>query len=114
MQMPSWSPELTLVKSVEKIYRAGADCAASVPIVASHILAKIIPKEEEELGLLYEDLEIKPFAVDKRSRLVGRTLEEIDLPGRFGCRIAAMERRGQAIAAMDQKTMVEEGILEHW
>jgi Trk K+ transport system NAD-binding subunit len=97
------------VKSVEKIYRAGADYVASVPIVASHMLAKIIQKEEEELGLLYEDLEIKLFAVDKRSRLVGRTLEEIDLPGRFGCRIAALERRGQAIAAMDPKTMVERG-----
>ncbi len=70
------------VKSVEKIYRAGADYVASVPIVASHMLAKIIQKEEEELGLLYEDLEIKLFAVDKRSRLVGRTLEEIDLPGK--------------------------------
>ena len=30
------------LKSAEKIYRAGADYVASVPIVASHMLAKII------------------------------------------------------------------------
>lgn len=40
------------VESVKKIYRAGADYVASVPIVASHMLGKIIEHEKEELGLL--------------------------------------------------------------
>lgn len=97
------------VKSVEKIYRAGADYVASVPIVASHMLAKIVQDEEEELDLLYEDLELKHLRVRVRSDLVGKTLGEMDLPGRFGVRVVAIERVGLATAALDQETTVEEG-----
>lgn len=95
------------VRSAEKIYRAGADYVASVPIVASHMLAKIVQDEEEELALLYEDLELKIVRVEKASRLAGKTLRELNLPGRFGCRVVAMERRGHAIAMLDQSTMTE-------
>jgi voltage-gated potassium channel len=97
------------VKSAEKIYRAGADYVASVPIVASHMLAKIIQDEEEELALLYEDLELELFTVGKKSDMAGRTLAEIDLPGRFGCRPVALERKGQAMAMLEGDTLVESG-----
>jgi len=97
------------LKSAEKIYRAGADYVASVPIVASHMLARIIQGEEEKLDLLYEDLELKIFHVSKKSRLAGRTLAELDLPQRFGCRAVALERMGQAMAVPDTKTAVEGG-----
>ena len=97
------------LKSAEKIYRAGADYVASVPIVASHMLARIIQGEEEKLDLLYEDLELKIFHVGKRSRLAGRTLVKLDLPQRFGCRAVALERMGQAMAVPDTKTVVEGG-----
>jgi len=97
------------VKSAEKIYRAGADYVASVPIVASHMLAKIIQDEEEELSLLYEDLELELFTVGKKSDMAGRTLAEIDLPVRFGCRPVALERKGQAMAMLESGTLVESG-----
>ena len=97
------------LRSAENIYRAGADYVASVPIVASHMLARIIQGEEEKLDLLYEDLELKIFHVSKRSRLAGRTLVELDLPEKFGCRAVALERMGQAIAVPDTKTVVEGG-----
>ncbi|MBN1235223.1 MAG: NAD-binding protein [Methanotrichaceae archaeon] len=97
------------LKSAEKIYRAGADYVASVPIVASHMLARIIQGEEEKLDLLYEDLELKIFHVRKRSRMAGKTLVELDLPQRFGCRVVAMERTGQAMAVPDTETVVEAG-----
>ena len=97
------------LRSAENIYRAGADYVASVPIVASHMLARIIQGEEEKLDLLYEDLELKIFHVSKRSRLAGRTLAELDLPQRFGCRAVALERMGQAIAVPDTKTVVKGG-----
>ncbi len=97
------------VKSVEKIYKAGADYVACVPIVASHMLAKIIQEEEEELTLLYEDVELKLFNVGKKSSLKGKSLKDLDLPGRFGCSIAAIEKKGRAIAATDQGILVEEG-----
>ncbi len=97
------------VKSAEKIYRAGADYVASVPIVASHMLAKIVQDEEEELALLYEDLELKIIKVGKKCRLEGKTLGEIDLPGRFGCRAVAMERGDQAITKLDRNIVIESG-----
>ena len=92
------------LKSAEKIYRAGADYVASVP---SHMLAKIIQGDEEELDLLYEDLELKIFHVGKRSGVIGWTLEELDLSHHFGCRVVALERMGQAIAIPDPKTVVQ-------
>jgi len=97
------------VKSVERIYRAGADYVASVPIVASHMLAKIVQDEEEELDLLYEDLELKHLKVTRGSSLVGASLGEMDLPGRFGVRVVAIERAGMATAALDQETTIERG-----
>ena len=97
------------VKSAEKIYRAGADYVASVPIVASHMLARIIQEKEEELDLLYEDLELKIVHVEKWSQIARKTLEELNLPIKFSCRVVAMERMGQAIAVPDQKTVVKEG-----
>lgn len=99
------------VESAEKIYRAGADYVASVPTVASHLLAKIIEHEKEELGLLYEDLELKVFTVAKSSRIAGRSLGEIDLPTRFGCGVVAIERGGEAIGAVKQDTVIVEGDL---
>jgi len=97
------------LRSAENIYRAGADYVASLPIVASHMLARIIQGEDGKLDLLYEDLELKIFHVRKRSGLAGRTLIELDLPLRFGCRVVALERMGQAMAVPDTKTVVEGG-----
>ncbi len=97
------------VESVKKIYRAGADYVASVPIVASHMLAKIVEHEKEELGLLYENIDLEIIAVDRRSGLAGRSLGEIDLPGRFGLVVVAIERAGLVLAAVDQNTVIEEG-----
>jgi voltage-gated potassium channel len=97
------------VKSAEKIYQAGADYVASVPIVASHMLAKIIQDEEEELNLLYDDLELKVFDVGRRSRLAGWTLGELNLPGRFGCRVVALERMTETVAVPDSNTLIKGG-----
>ena len=97
------------LRSGENIYRAGADYVASLPIVASHMLARIVQGDEGELDLLYEDLELKIFHVRKRSRMTGRTLAELDLPERFSCRVVAMERMGRATALPNRETVIESG-----
>jgi Trk K+ transport system NAD-binding subunit len=97
------------VRSAEKMYKAGADYVASVPVIASHMLAKIIQNEEEELALLYEDLELKLFTVSARSGMARRTLREMDLPGRFGCALAAVARGGQVAAKLDPSFSIEVG-----
>jgi voltage-gated potassium channel len=97
------------VMSVEKMYKAGADYVASVPVIASHMLAKIIQKEEEELATLYEDLELKLFTVSERSGMANRTLLEMDLTGRFGCALAAVARGGEITALLDPSFSLEIG-----
>ncbi len=73
------------------------------------MLAKIVEHEKEELGLLYENIDLEIIAVDRRSGLAGRSLGEIDLPGRFGLVVVAIERAGLVLAAVDQNTVIEEG-----
>ena len=96
-------------KSAGKIYRAGADYVASVPIIASHMLAKIAQGEEEELDLLHEDLEVKIFEVHNGYGLERKTLASLDIPRRFGCGIVAIERDDEAISGMDMNTVLKRG-----
>ena len=96
-------------KSAEKIYRAGADYVASVPIIASHMLAKIAQGEEEELDLLHEDLEVKIFEVHKGYGLERKTLVSLDIPGRFGCGIVAIKRDDKANSGIDMNKVLKQG-----
>ncbi len=99
------------LNSAEKIYRAGADYVASVPIVASHMLAKIAQKQEEEFTMIYEQLEMSRFRVGWGSRLVGESLGELDLPERLGCTVVAIERDGQGLLSIGPETVVKRGDL---
>ncbi|KQC12625.1 MAG: hypothetical protein APR56_06165, partial [Methanosaeta sp. SDB] len=99
------------LSSAEKIYRAGADYVASVPIVASHMLAKIAQKQEEEFTMIYEELEMARFRVGWGSRLVGKSLGELDLPERLGCTVVAIERDGVGILAIGPETVMKRGDL---
>jgi voltage-gated potassium channel len=73
------------------------------------MLAKIVQDEEEELALLNEDLELKLFHVSRRSNLAGKAIVQLNLLQRFGCRIVAMERAGQATTDIDQSEVIQEG-----
>lgn len=97
------------IKSAEKIYRAGADYVASLPVIASHMLAKIAQGEDEELDLLYEDLEVKIFDVHKGSWLEKKTLGSLGIPERFGCGIVAIEQDGQANPGIDINAALKQG-----
>jgi Trk K+ transport system NAD-binding subunit len=97
------------IKSAEKIYRAGADYVASVPVIASHMLAKIAQGEDEELDLLYEDLIVEIFKVHKGSRLEKKTFGSLDIPGRFGCGVVAIERNSQATPGIDMNMVLKQG-----
>lgn len=94
------------VRSVEKIYRAGADYVASVPIVASHMLMKIAQAEEEDVAMIYEELEVMKFEVKKISSLAGKSLRKNNLPGRFGCTIVAIDRENEVITDIDPDTVI--------
>jgi Trk K+ transport system NAD-binding subunit len=94
-------------RSAKKIYRAGADYVASVPVVAGHMLAKMALGEEEELTLLYEDMELKLFKIHRGSSLIGKKIGKIDPNGIFGCGIAAIERDGTPVTQIDSNLILK-------
>ena len=99
------------LSSAEKIYRAGADYVASVPIVASSMLARIAQRQEEEFTMIYEELEMTRFRVGFGSRLAGKRLSELNLPERFGCTVVAIEREGECLFSIGPETVLKRGDL---
>jgi len=97
------------VNSSDKIYRAGADFVASVPIIASHMLERISQEEDEELDLLYQDLEFRRLKVRSGLGLAGKRIGDLNLPERFGFVIAAMDRNGVAIEGIGKETRIGNG-----
>jgi Trk K+ transport system NAD-binding subunit len=96
-------------RSVDKIYMAGADYVASVSLLTSRILARAAQDDGEELDLLYQDLELERLEIRGLSKLAGRSLGELRILQRFGCRIAAIDRRGQVILDIDGCTVIARG-----
>lgn len=96
-------------RSVDKIYRAGADYVASVSLLTSHILVRAAQGDGEELDLLYQDLELEKLEIRGLSRLAGRSLGELRILQRFGCRIAAIDRQGQVMLEIDRSTVIARG-----
>ncbi len=100
------------VRSSEKLYRAGADYVATVPIVASHILVRIAEDRDEQLAMIYEDLELIQFRVGQRSdALSGKALGGLYLSERVGCTVVAIERDGVGLLDVNPGTVVRAGDL---
>lgn len=115
------NPELIIVaransvKSIEKIYKAGADYVGSLSIVAGQMLAKMTAncmgkscRIDEDI-MLYEGIEIEKCRVDKDSPLDDRSIEELDLEGRIGCTIVGIERGKIIITAIKKQTTIRAG-----
>lgn len=97
------------LQSTEKLYRAGADYVASVPLVASKMLLSIVSPESEDLTILYEGLELRKYMVRRRSPMAHRTLGELALIERFRCTVVAIDRVGDAILSLSGGTEILPG-----
>jgi Trk K+ transport system NAD-binding subunit len=117
----SLNPELTIVaransvKSIDKIYKAGADYVGSLSIVAGQMLAKITAncmgkscRIDEDI-MLYEGIEIEKYHVDRDSFLENRSVEELDLEGHIGCTIVGIERGKLVITTIKRQTTIKAG-----
>ena len=117
----SLNPELTIVaransvKSIDKIYKAGADYVGSLSIVAGQMLAKITAncmgkscRIDEDI-MLYEGIEIEKYHVDRDSFLNNRSVEELDLEGHIGCTIVGIERGKLVITTINRQTTIKAG-----
>ena len=92
------------VKSIDKIYKAGADYVASLSIVAGQVLAKItatcmdsVCADIDEDIMLYEGIGIEKHHVHKGSNLIGKSVAELDIRHTVGCTIIGIERDNNVI-----------------
>jgi voltage-gated potassium channel len=117
----SLNPELTIVaransvKSIDKIYKAGADYVGSLSIVAGQMLAKMTAncmgkscRIDEDI-MLYEGIDIEKHRVDRGSLLDNRSIEELDLEGKIGCTIIGIERGKLVITYIKRQTIIRPG-----
>lgn len=117
----SLNPESTIlaransVKSIDKIYKAGADYVGSLSIVAGQILAKMTANcvgkfcSIDEDIVLYEGIEIEKHHVTKGSFLEKKSIEELNLENKIGCTVIALEREGLAMINLTKQTVIREG-----
>ena len=82
------------VKSIDKIYKAGADYVASLSIVAGQMLARITSMcptglcEGADVDImLYEGIEIEKHLVKDGSKMAGKSVRDLGLTGYTGCRL---------------------------
>lgn len=91
-----------------KIYKAGADYVASLSIVVGQMVAKLaISEHEEDVLMLYEDMAIERYHVEKGSPFAGKTLEELDLRSKVGCTVIAIEKDEKTIIDLHGNTVIE-------
>lgn len=103
------------VKSIDKIYKAGADYVGSLSIVAGQMLAKMSAdcigkacKLDEDI-MLYEGIEIEKHYIEKDSLLDKKSIEDLDLEKKIGCTIIGIERGGIVTITISKQTILHAG-----
>ncbi len=97
-------------KSIDKIYRAGADYVASLSIVAGQMLAHIALGHMEETVTMLEGLEIAMHRVARDSPLVGKSIADAKIRKRIGCTIIGIEENGKTTTKIDPSIIIKEGM----
>ncbi|MPN24713.1 hypothetical protein SDC9_172115 [bioreactor metagenome] len=103
------------VKSIDKIYKAGADYVGSLSIVAGQLLAKMsadcigkVCRIDEDI-MLYEGIEIEKHHIEKGSLLDKKSIEDLDLEKKIGCTIIGIERGGLVTITINKQTILHAG-----
>lgn len=116
------NPESTILaranslRSIDKIYKAGADYVASLSIVAGHMLAKMTSRcmtqycdvMDEDI-LLYEGLEIEKHHVLEGEYLVNKSINQLDTINKVGCRIIGIQRGDNVITDIKPSIIIQKG-----
>lgn len=97
-------------KSIDKIYRAGADYVASLSIVAGQMLAHIALGHEEDSILMLQGLEIGKHQITRGSILDGKSISDASIRSRIGCTIIGIEENGKTTTDIDPETILAEGM----
>lgn len=97
-------------RSIDKIYRAGADYVASLSIVAGQMLAHIALGHEEDSILMLQGLEISKYKITAGSYLDGKSIADVSIRSKIGCTIIGIEKDGTTTTYIDPKTILTESM----
>ncbi len=97
-------------KSIDKIYRAGADYVASLSIVAGQMLAHIAIGHQEDSILMFEGLEIGKHRITADSHLVGKSIADAGIRSKTGCTIIGIEENEKTTTDIDPSIVLREGM----
>ena len=76
---------------VEKMYKAGADYVANLPLISSEIVITSIFREAMAKRMIYENLQIVVYEIKENSPMFGKKLGEITIPN---CKVLGVEKDG--------------------
>ncbi len=97
-------------KSIDKIYRAGADYVASLSIIAGQMLAHIAIGHQQDSILMLEGLEIGKHRITSDSHLVGKSIADAGIRSSIGCTIIGIEENGKTTTDIDPSIILREGM----
>jgi Trk K+ transport system NAD-binding subunit len=97
-------------KSIDKIYRAGADYVASLSIIAGQMLAHIAIGHQQDSILMLEGLEIGKHRITEDSHLAGKSIADLGIRSRIGCTIIGIEENGKTNTDIDPSIILREGM----
>ena len=97
-------------KSIDKIYRAGADYVASLSIIAGQMLAHISIGHQQDSILMLEGLEIGKHRITADSQLVGKSISDASIRSSIGCTIIGIEENGKTTTDIDPTIILREGM----
>lgn len=105
-------------KSIDKIYKAGADYVASLPIIAGQMLAKLTRSctdlacdmYDHDTTMLYEGIEIEKYHINQHSQAMDKTIKELDILAKYGCTIIGIEADGYVNIDIKPDLVLREGM----
>ncbi|WP_423751371.1 potassium channel family protein [Salinirarus marinus] len=92
-------------RSIQKMYRAGADYVLSLATVSGRMIASKILEDEDVLSL---DQQIEVVRT-RAPALVGRTIGDALVRSKTGCTVVAIERNGDVLTEVGPDVRVEAG-----
>ena len=106
-------------KSIDKIYKAGADYVASLPIIAGQMLAKMTRSctdlaygmYDHESTMLYEGIEIEKYHIHAHSKAVGKAIRELDIRAKYECTIIGIEADGYVNVDINPDLVLQDGMI---
>ncbi|HEX7628546.1 MAG TPA: NAD-binding protein [Candidatus Methanoperedens sp.] len=97
-------------KSIDKIYRAGADYVASLSIVAGQMLAHIALGHEDNSILMLQGLEIGKYQITPGSPLAGKSIADAGIRSKIGCTVIGIEENGMKTTDINPSIILREGM----